>query len=256
MRKTSHVTAPRGVWTGDCKAFEGPVVKTDRKAVSMKQLRLVLMLALFGFAGLALAEDESGGWRTLYEERGVLVSTREEPGVDLPRLRGQTSLEAGVLHLLAILLDDEHSTEWAKGADETLVLRRIDQHSQLVYAHSRQPWPVKDRDLVMKRTVEVLEPGKAYRVQLVCVPEEHARVANVVRVRRCETTFMLRAIDASHTQIDYRVQADPDGHIPAWLIRKASRSIPADTLRGLAKQVKLTRGKYDQTMAQWAKAKR
>jgi hypothetical protein len=220
----------------------------------MPPLRIALMLALSSFAGLALAEDDGAGWQTLYEERGVLVSTREEPGVDLPSLRGQTSLNAGVLHLLAILLDDQHSTEWAKGADETQVLRRIDERSQVVYAHSRQPWPVKDRDLVMKRTVEVLEPGKAYRVHLVCVPEERARVENVVRVRRCETTFVLRAVDASHTQVDYRVHADPDGHIPAWIIRKASRSIPADTLRGLAKQVELTRGKYGQAMAQWAQA--
>ena len=109
---------------------------------------------------------------------------------------------------------------------------------------SSQPWPVRDRDLIMKRTLQVLEPGKAYRLHLVCTPDERPELDDVVRVRTCETSFLLRAVDAAHTQIDYRVQADPGGKIPAWIVRRASRSIPLDTLLALAKQLELTRGKY------------
>jgi hypothetical protein len=171
-------------------------------------------------------------------------------------MRGQTRMVGEVRHLLAIVLDDRRSTEWAKGADETRVLRSPDPHSQLIYAHSRQPWPVRDRDLIMKRTVEELTPGKAYRVHLVCMPNERPELDDVVRVRHCETSFVLRAIDGSHTQIDYRVQADPGGKIPAWMVRRASRSIPLDTLRALAKQVELTRGQYPAASSNAAYAKR
>lgn len=204
----------------------------------------MLALLLASLASQSLADSTSEGWRTLYQEEGILVSVHEEPGVDLPGMRGQTQINADIDHLLAILLDDQRSTEWAKGADETRVLRKLDARSQLIYAHSRQPWPVRDRDLIMKRTVEVLTPGQAYRVHLVCVPDERPELADIVRVRRCETSFVLRAVDATHTRIDYRVQADPGGKIPAWMVRRASRSIPLDTLRALAKQVELTRGKY------------
>jgi hypothetical protein len=38
------------------------------------------------------------------------------------------------------------------------------------------------------------------------------------------------------------------------MVRRASRSIPADTLRALAKQVELTRGQYQKAAALWAKA--
>ncbi len=202
----------------------------------------------------AFAEESVSGWKTLFEEEGVLVSTRAEPGISLPSMRGQATLNADLFHVLAILLDDARSTEWAKGADETQVLRSIDPRTQLIYAHSRQPWPVKDRDLVMKRTVDVLKPGQAYRVHLVCMPSERAEVDNVIRVKRCETTFELTLVDGAHTRIDYRVHADPGGHIPTWMVRRASRSIPADTLRSLAKQVELTRGRYVKATATWARA--
>lgn len=216
--------------------------------------RLTAPLLALVLTTSAFAEENAGGWKTLFEEQGVLVSTRAEPGIDLPSMRGQTTLHADLFHLLAILLDDARSTEWAKGADETRVLRTIDPRTQLIYAHSRQPWPVKDRDLVMKRTVEVLEPGRVYRVHLVCMPSERAELDNVIRVKRCETTFELSVIDDAHTRIDYRVHADPGGHIPSWMVRRASRSIPADTLRSLAKQIELTRGSYTKAAASWARA--
>lgn len=203
-------------------------------------------------APAAAAPARDAHWRTLYEEDGVLVSTQAEPGQSLPRMRGQTSLRAPVLQLLAILLDDQRSVEWARGADETEVLRNVDARTQIIYARSRQPWPVKDRDLVMKRTVQVLDPGRVYRVHLVCLPGEKPEQRNVIRVRRCETSFVLRALNADSTAIDYRVHADPGGHTPDWLVRIASKSIPLDTLNALAKQIERTRGRYTQTAQRWA----
>lgn len=216
--------------------------------------KLAAALLAVSLTATAFAEENKNGWKTLFEEEGVLVSTRPEPGIDLPSMRGQTTLNADLFHVLAILLDDTRSTEWAKGADETQVLRSIDPRTQLIYAHSRQPWPVKDRDLVMKRTVDVLKPGHTYRVHLVCMPSERAELENVIRVKRCETVFELSVIDRAHTRVDYRVHADPGGHIPSWMVRRASRSIPAETLRSLAKQVELTRGRYTKAAATWASA--
>jgi hypothetical protein len=220
----------------------------------MKALNAALFVVISSWVGLALADGEGDGWRTLYREEGIVVSTREEPGVDLPGMRGETRINVGLHQLLAVVLDQRRSTEWAQGADETRILRGTPNGSQFIYARSHQPWPVRDRDLIMRRKVEVLEAAKAYRVHLVCVPDELPVVEDVVRVRRCETSFTLRALDANHTHIDYRVQADPGGKIPSWIVRRASRSIPLDTLRALAKQVELTRGQYDHAVATLALA--
>jgi hypothetical protein len=204
-------------------------------------------------ASVALAED--AGWQKIHEEQGISVSTREGGADALPTFRGQAQVKAPVLHILAVLLDDEHSGEWAKGADESNVLRSIDERTQVIYARAHQRWPVQDRDVVMRRSVDVLKPGELYRVKLVCVPGEKPSVDGVVRVRRCENSFLLHAIDAERTMIDYRVHADPGGDNPDWIVRMASKNIPLDTLSGLRRQVVRTRGKYDATVAQWAKAR-
>ncbi|HEX6240380.1 MAG TPA: START domain-containing protein [Polyangiales bacterium] len=206
------------------------------------------MAGLCTAAGSAAAED--AGWRKIHEERGILVSAREEPGRELPTFRGQGRVDAPVLHVLAVLLDDEHSSEWAKGADQSRVLRKLDERTQIVYARSRQPWPVQDRDLVMKRKVEVVKANEIYRVHLTCAPNELPKVDGAVRIRECETSFMLRALDGDRTLIDYRVHADPGANTPEWIVRTASKNIPLDTLTNLRRQLARTRGKYDQAVAE------
>lgn len=202
----------------------------------------------------ALAED-TAGWRTIYEERGIVVSTREQKGQDFPSFRGQSRLRGDVLHMLAVVLDDARTKEWAKSADEASVLRKVDDRTQIIYSRSHQTWPVRDRDLVMKRRVEVLKAGEAFRVHIQCMPGEKPEVNNVIRIKRCETEFVLRKVDGSSTSVDYQVRADPGGNNPGWMVRWASKRIPFDTLAGLEKQVARTKGQYADAIAYWREAK-
>jgi hypothetical protein len=204
----------------------------------------------------ARADDEADGtgWRTIHAEQGVEVSTREEPGSALPSFRGRAEVRGSILHVLAVVLDDERAKEWAKSADEAEVLRKIDARTEIVYSRARQIWPVRDRDLVMKRSIEVLRPGAEFRVRMVCVPGEKPRLDDVVRMTDCETVFWLRKLDAARTWVEFRVRADPGGATPARLVRWAARSVPVETLTALRRQVEKTRAHYAAAMQAWEHA--
>ena len=212
------------------------------------------MLAVVGLASAAAAQ-EAGGWRTIYEEQGIVVSTREQPGHQLPSFRGVGELKGSVLHLLAIVLDDARTKEWAKDADETEVLKQFDPRTVLIYSRSHQTWPIRDRDLIMKRSVEVVKPGEAFRVRLICVTGGKPEGASAIRIKDCETVFVLRKVDQATTRVEYSVRAEPGGSNPAWAVRWASKSIPLETLVALQKQVNKTRGQYDDAIRTWASAR-
>lgn len=211
------------------------------------------LLAAACTVSVGIAQDE-GDWRKIHEEHGVVVSTREQPGKALPSFRGEGNVHGSVLHVLAVVLDDARSKEWAKDAGEAEVLRVIDPRTQIVYTRSPQTWPVRDRDLVMKRTVEVLERGRAFRVRLSCLPGERPELKTAIRIKDCDTVFVLRAVDASTTHVDYRVRADPGGSNPAWAVRWASKNIPLETLLSLRRQLTKTRGQYGEVMRSWSSA--
>ncbi len=212
---------------------------------------LVCLVTLLSLGARAAGQDEAG-WRTLDREQGVTVSTRDEPGSGMLSFRGQGEVKGSVLQLLAIVLDDARTPEWAKNVDEAKVLRTIDAHTHIVYTRSDQTWPVRDRDLVMRRTVEVRKPEEEYRVRLVCVPGEKPGLRSVIRIGRCETMFMLRKIDESTTYVDYRTRVDPGSGNPEWLVRMTTKSIPVETLVGLRGQVQKTKGQYEAVMRKWA----
>lgn len=203
------------------------------------------------FSAASLAQDKAG-WKPLEKKDGVAVSAKEIAGQGIPIYRGQTQIDAPILQVLSVLLDDARSKEWAKDVSEARVLRVVDDHRTIVYSRSHQTWPVKDRDLVMMRTVAVPAPGESYVVRLVCTPNERPEVSRVVRIKECDSTFELRKIEDNATEVDFRMRVEPGGSHPDWAVRMASKKVPLDTLVGLRKQAKVTAGAYTKEMKRYA----
>ena len=213
------------------------------KAHIWRRCALTTLLAIS--AGTVGAQAAEPRWETIQREAGITVSMAEEPGQKVATFRGEGEVDGSLWHVLAIVMDDGRAKEWAKGADESKVLRRIDGRTQIVYSRSHQTWPVRDRDLVMRRSMEVVTPGEVMRVRLVCVDGEKPELSSVIRVHDCETVFVLHKVSEQRTRVDFRVRADAGGGSPDWIARLASKSIPLETVRGLRKQVEKTKGRYE-----------
>jgi hypothetical protein len=247
-RKSACGRAYRGHWQQDNRAHLGAMSNRVRATF------VCLLVSVGWMVSAGAAQDDEQEWRTIHEDHGVVVSTREQVGKALPSFRGQGDVKGSVLHVLAVVLDDARSKEWAKDAGEAEVLRVLDPRTQIVYTRSHQTWPIRDRDLVMKRTVEVLEPGRAFRVRLSCVAGEKPETPAAIRIKDCDTVFVLRAVDEQTTHVDYRVRADPGGSNPAWAVRWASKNIPLETLLALRRQLTKTKGQYEAVMRSWSTA--
>lgn len=219
----------------------------------MRKTLLVALCALL--TSTAAAEEKKGGWTVVEKERGIVVTTREEPGRELPTFRGRGNIKAPLLHALAVVLDAEEATKWAVAVNEVKMLKKLDEMTYLIYTRSHAAWPVHDRDMVVKRKLEVIKPGQEYRVSVICQPKGEAAGRRVVRVRQCESHFNLRKVDENTTYADYMVNLDPGGSLPTWLVKWASKRIPFDTLVNLEKHVAETKGKYTSEIRTWAASK-
>jgi hypothetical protein len=205
-----------------------------------------------GISGLCLAQ--SGAWRVIDRERGITITARDEPGRELPTFRGQGNIRGDVLSVLAVVADAEGAAQWAKGADRVQLVRALGPRTHLIYTYTDTPWPVSDRDMIMKRTIEVAKPGQEFWVRLVCAPKVRKPVDGVIRVTDCVSHFHLKRVDDKTTYVEYQVNLDPGGRLPDWLIRWASKKIPFETLVDLEKQVGRSKGKYEAFVREWANA--
>lgn len=194
---------------------------------------------LLGAASLValLSTPAFAEWTTIREEDGVTVREDDAPGRVLPVLLGVTTTEATPQEVLSWIQDVSTHTGWMHNCKEARTLRN--DGGSVVYSYNRMnsPWPVSDRDVVL-RVETTRSPDGAVRVEFRSTEEvELAEVSSVVRMPRLEGHYVLTPLESGGTRIEYRLDSDPGGSLPGWLVKQASRNLPYFTLKNLRERV-------------------
>ncbi len=194
---------------------------------------VLLVLAACALAGAARAQDE---WRLLRDSDGVRVFERGDAARALPELRGEVEIDAPLVRVLAVIEDVSGQTRWMHTCIESRLLRRASETTLLVYNRTGAPWPVSDRDAVLRTTIGPRGSTSAL-VRFGTVEDAAAPpIAGVVRMPKLAGRFALDALSPARTRVVYTLDIDPGGSLPAWLVRRTARDLPFETLRGLRRE--------------------
>lgn len=219
----------------------------------MKRI-LVGWLALL--AALATPPASAGDWKPVTNERGIEVSEREVPGRSLPIFRGIGIVEADPLEILAVIRDAPRHTEWMHDCVESRLLRTQGDVAFL-YNRTDAPWPVWDRDVVLRSETLVIEPRVELEIRVASLADEQqGPVPGVVRMPRLEGHYRLLLVEPGRTRVEYQIDADPGGALPDWIARRATRDLPLETIAKLREQVARTRGSYAELIQRWGSERR
>ena len=189
------------------------------------------MLALCALALATQAQTQSDGdWRLLRDEDGVRVFERASAKRTVPEVRAEVEIDAPLPVVLAVIADVPGQTKWLDDCIESREVRRESESSTLVYNRTNAPWPVSDRDVVLRTSLEVHGPESALvRFHAVTDPAVPT-LAGVVRMSRLDGEFAVDGLAPGRTRVVYRLDIDPGGALPAWIVR---HSVTFETLRGL-----------------------
>lgn len=206
-------------------------------------------------ASTVMAEARLGSeWRFEGKERGITISRRERSSHSLSAFKGEGRVQANVLKALAVILDTREVERWAYGVSHARSVKRIDERSELVYLYSDTPWPVRDRDMVVLRTVNIIKPGEEFSVSLRCDPSAAPTRNGIIRVRSCESSFRLRKLDANTTEIVYEMSLDPEGRLPQWASALVTRNAPVKTLLAIEERASRPDNRYASFVRRWSNA--
>ncbi len=194
----------------------------------------------------------AGGWEVIKKDEGITVSKKEVDGKDLPIFRGTGVVDASLYEILAVLNDTPRNTDWMHNCHTATLLKQVDEVTRVIYNRTDAPWPVSDRDVVLrsKATWNVEKRTVMVRFKSIQSPLM-GEVADVVRMPQLEGFYKLTALDWDKTRVTYQVDADPGGSLPDWLVSAVQTDIPLHTLKKLRAQVKKMRGKYPEFIKLW-----
>lgn len=193
-----------------------------------------LAIAGLAFAMTALTPAmlfAAADWTLAKESEGITIHTRPVDGSGIDEFRGVAELAVPVEPLLALLRDSDRFHEWFPATPESKLLERNDEFS-VQYSVMDAPWPVSDRDNVLRSVLTRSENGTV-EIRVVADPDFHPEQAGKVRVRKAQGLWRLEPLDAKRTRVTFQMHLEPGGGVPEWLINARVVETPFEALGNL-----------------------
>jgi hypothetical protein len=186
-----------------------------------------------------------GRWETITKESGITVTNRREKNRQFPTFRGTGRVSANLWDVIAVIQDGDKHPQWLHKCADAGVLKQIDEVTRIVYNRVDAPWPVKDRDVVLRGKIDFIDPDSEVKIRFRSINSSlRKRPSDVVRMPQLEGHWYLVAMGDNKTLVEYQINADPGGDLPPWVVEQATKDLPLYTLKNLRGQVGKTKGQY------------
>ena len=191
-------------------------------------------------AGRAVAETED--WSLDKQKNGIDVYTRPVADSGIKEFKGVAEVAAGVAVILAVLRDSDRFKTWFPNTSESSLLGREDDVSYQ-YSVMTAPWPVSDRDNILRSVSTHNNETGVVVITLNAVPDYHPEAEGRVRVQRARGSWKLEPLAANRTNVTFTMHLEPGGGIPQWLINTRIVATPFDALTNLRTTVEKPTGR-------------
>jgi hypothetical protein len=206
-----------------------------------------MTFVLFVAAAAAIAappppdlQTGKGPWELVRNDKGITVHRRSVAGSKLHEFRGVGIIEAPIASVLGVLNDSEHRLEWMKEAVANTRIEQVDSYTELFYSRTGAPWPVSDRDVILRARTTIDPAARQVRIDI--TSETHPAwppQKGAVRMPFLRGHWYLwPEKGGAWTRAEYQIHANPGGMLPDWIINTVSKKIPHETIAGMQKQVK------------------
>lgn len=192
----------------------------------------LLMIVTAGLACPDLASAESG-WRILRQGPGLVVYDRPVDGSHFREHRGVIRVRARLSAIVAVFQDASANHEWVYRSLGAEVLRQESPLEAFVYGRISAPWPIEDRDSVVRFQLSQDPESLAVRIGMRAEPGLAPRYAGFVRVPVLDGHWLLRPMGDGTVEVSHQVYGEPGGWVPAWLANEAATRTVYYTLLNL-----------------------
>lgn len=203
--------------------------------------KLVVMRVLMVLAGWLLAcplAAQQKAWKLHSEKDGIQVFTQPVSNSPFRAVKAVGVVETSLSRLAYVLMDVKTTKEWVYGTKECVLLKEMTPADLIYYAEVDLPWPVTNRDFIIRITLTQDPRTKALTIIAENKPKYVAEKDGIIRIQRSSGIWHITPIDAQHVRVEYTLQVDPGGIIPAWLVNMVASTGPYQSFIGLRKQVK------------------
>jgi hypothetical protein len=139
--------------------------------------------------------------------------------------------------LTAVLMDIKAAPEWVYATKSCVLLKQVSPADVYYYSEVKLPWPVQNRDFVAHLTVSQNPDTKVVTIDGPVINGMVPPKDGIVRVDHSKGKWTLIPISKNEVKIEYILQTDPGGAIPAWIVNLFASEGPMQSFKKLKLQL-------------------
>lgn len=205
----------------------------------MKDLRNILAIGLICLLSIeAIAQHE---WKLNTHKDGIKVFTSLPDTSPFKAVKTIGNVETTMSQLAMVLMDVSNTEDWVYGAKNPKLLKQFTPTDLIYYAEAALPWPMSNRDFIIRITMTQDPTSKVVTMVTENMPKYVPEKKGIVRIQRSSGIWKLTPVEKGLIKVEYTLQVDPGGLIPAWLVNLFASTGPYQSLKALRNEVKLAK---------------
>lgn len=203
-------------------------------------LAIIMAVGVFSLHFTTYAAENN--WKYLTEKNGIKVYSKSVPESKVKALKVECTLNTTLSALVTLLMDAPAAVEWVSHTKSCKLLKQVSSSELYYYSEVGLPWPLQNRDFVAHVKVTQDKATKRVIMDAPAIPGFVAVKDGVVRISHSKGYWILTPLDKQHVKVEYTLQVDPGGIIPAWAVNALSSQGPIESFLGMRQL--LLRPKY------------
>ena len=176
-----------------------------------------LLLGITAWCATAFATDASNAeWALQQDDGRIQVFTRPVAGSPFLEVKATALINAPIADIASRMGDGEGCVEWRVMCKSSEVLSVDSDTERNVYMVLDMPWPVADRDMVMRSIADIDTAAKTVTVQLQDASSKYPEQDYVRAVSNWQ--YQMKALGEEQVEFTYIMHTDLGGDLSADLI--------------------------------------
>lgn len=187
----------------------------------------------------SLSAQFGEGWEFVKEKDGIKVWSKPSPHSDFNQVLIKSEFNATLSTLVSIGRDVISFPKWVYKNIGSSILEQESDQSMIYHSISDMPWPLEDRDAVIRYTVRQDSVTKQVFIHSKLIEDHPFKQEKTVRAAKYDSQWVLTPSENGKVSVALCVLADPGGNVPAWLANMFMDKGPIETFLSLRKLSKI-----------------
>lgn len=173
------------------------------------------------------ASNDDAGWEAYSDDGKIKIYTKYLEGKSLKAFKVVTKVKAELPQVLMYLNDTSQLSEWVFMLESAKIIQDTDPQG-VSYNHmiTKVPWPIRDRDVVVKTFIEYDKSLGEVRMSTEAAPDFIEEDDKLVRIRESASSWKINKLADGELRLELISHAEPGGAIPKWLANMVVTKLP------------------------------